>query len=256
VVDPASRIMKTPQGWVQGYNAQAAATADQVIVAASVCDQPADVEQFAPMVAATVSNLAAVGVEEPVGTWLADAGYYSSDNAELDVPGDVLIATAKADKLPTQPPAPIQEQPDPSDAAEDQRIDLLDALFAAVDVGEIDMKAAREHVGLSRAQVYKLRADWRAGGRDALQRRIRHGNPKQTKPTPRSVRVKHAMQTRLTDPALGALYTQRGQIIEPIFGQIKDPRRIRGFQRRGLGAVDAEWKLICATHNLLKLWRA
>ena len=64
------------------------------------------------------------------------------------------------------------------------------------------------------------------------------------------------MQTRFADPALRALYKQRSQIIEPIFGQIKDPRRIRGFQRRGLGAVDAEWKLICATHNLLKLWRA
>jgi transposase len=255
VVDPESRIMKTQRGWVQGYNAQAAATADQVIVAASVCDQPADVEQFAPMVAATASNLAAVGVEDPVGTWLADAGYYSSDNAELDVPGEVLIATAKADKLPTQPPAPIDDRPDPSDVIEEQRIDLLDGLFAAVDAGDIDMSDARERSGLSQAQTYKLRAVRREQGRDGLVRQNRRGNPRATK-TPRSVRVKHAMQTRLADPALRALYKQRGQIIEPIFGQIKDPRRIREFQRRGLPAVDAEWKLICATHNLLKLWRA
>jgi hypothetical protein len=256
VTDPASRIMKTQRGWVQGYNAQAVATTDQVVVAAAVCDQPADVDQFAPMVAATASNLAAVGVEDPVGTWLADAGYYSSDNATLDMPGEVLIATAKKNKLPKQTPAPIHEEADPSDALEEQRTDLLDALFAAVEAGEIDMAAARERAGLSQAQIYKLRADWRAGGRDALQRRMRHGNPRQTKPTPRSTRVKHAMQTRLADPALRALYKQRSQIIEPIFGQIKDPRRIRGFQRRGLGAVDAEWKLICTTHNLLKLWRA
>lgn len=256
VTDPASRIMKTQRGWVQGYNAQAAATADQVIVAASVCDQPADVEQFAPMVAATAANLAAVGVEDPVAMWLADAGYYSSDNATLDMPGEVLIATAKAAKLPAQPPAPIEDRPDPSDAAEEQRVDLLDALFAAVDAGEIDMTAARERVGLSQAQIYKLRAQWRARGRDGLVRQTRHGNPRATKPTPRSAQVKHVMQTRLADPALRALYKRRGQIIEPVFGQIKDPRRIRGFQRRGLGAVDAEWKLICATHNLLKLWRA
>jgi transposase len=255
VTDPSSRIMKTQRGWVQGYNAQAAATADQVVVAASVCDQPADVEQFAPMVAATASNLAAVGIDDPVGTWLADAGYYSSENATLDMPGDVLIATAKAHKLPTQTPAPIEDRPDPSDAVEAHRTDLLDALFAAVDAGEIDMTAARERVGLSQAQIYKLRAQWRERGRDALARQVRYGNPRAMK-TPRSAKVKHAMQTRLTDPVSRALYKQRSQIIEPIFGQIKDPRRIRGFQRRGLGAVDAEWKLICTTHNLLKLWRA
>jgi hypothetical protein len=25
--------------------------------------------------------------------------------------------------------------------------------------------------------------------------------------------------------------------------------------RRGLGACEVEWKLLCGTHNLLKLWR-
>jgi transposase len=256
VTDPSSRIMKTAQGWVQGYNAQAAATVDQIIVAASVCDQPADVEQFAPMVAATTANLAAVGVAEAVGAWLADAGYYSAANATIDVAGDVLIATAKAHKLPAQPPAAIDERRDPSDIAEAKRIDLLDAIFAAVDADEITMATAAERVGLSRAQIYKLYAQWRASGPDGLTRRIRHGNPRTTTQTPRSAMVKHAMQTRLADPARRLLYKQRSQIIEPIFGQIKDPRGIRRFQRRGLIAVDAEWKLICATHNLLKLWRA
>jgi Transposase DDE domain len=45
------------------------------------------------------------------------------------------------------------------------------------------------------------------------------------------------------------------QIIEPVFGQIKHARGIRGFMRRGKAAVDSEWKLICGTHNLLKLYR-
>ena len=72
------------------------------------------------------------------------------------MPGEVFIATAKADKLPTQPPAPIEEQPDPSDAVEAQRIDLLNGVFAAVEAGEIDMTAARERSGLSQAQIYKL----------------------------------------------------------------------------------------------------
>jgi hypothetical protein len=47
----------------------------------------------------------------------------------------------------------------------------------------------------------------------------------------------------------------RKQTIEPVFGQIKEIRGARRFQRRGLGACTAEWHLLCGTHNLLKLWR-
>jgi transposase len=51
------------------------------------------------------------------------------------------------------------------------------------------------------------------------------------------------------------LYRQRSVMIEPIFGNTKHNRGIDRFQRRGLGACRAEWRLITATHNLLKLWR-
>jgi hypothetical protein len=52
-----------------------------------------------------------------------------------------------------------------------------------------------------------------------------------------------------------ALYRRRQQIVEPVFAQTKFLRRIDRFQRRGLAACRAEWQLIAATHNLLKLWR-
>ena len=44
-------------------------------------------------------------------------------------------------------------------------------------------------------------------------------------------------------------------MIEPVFGQTKHNRGIARFQRRGRAAVRAEWRLITATHNLLKLHR-
>ena len=53
-----------------------------------------------------------------------------------------------------------------------------------------------------------------------------------------------------------ALYKMRKAIVEPVFGQIKAARGIRAFLLRGLEKVQAEWKLICATHNLLKMFRA
>ena len=56
-------------------------------------------------------------------------------------------------------------------------------------------------------------------------------------------------------PAESAL-PARQQIIEPIFGHTKFNRRADRFRRRGLAACRAEWQLITATHNLLKLYRA
>ena len=43
------------------------------------------------------------------------------------------------------------------------------------------------------------------------------------------------------------------QIVEPVFGQIKQARGFRQFLLRGLEAVKAEWALICTAHNITKL---
>ena len=53
----------------------------------------------------------------------------------------------------------------------------------------------------------------------------------------------------------GALYRQRQPMIEPVFGHTKFNRGMSRFRRRGRAAVQTEWRLITATHNLLKLHR-
>jgi hypothetical protein len=52
-----------------------------------------------------------------------------------------------------------------------------------------------------------------------------------------------------------ALYRKRQAMIEPVFANTKFNRRIDRFQRRGRSAARSEWRLINATHNLLKLWK-
>jgi hypothetical protein len=52
-----------------------------------------------------------------------------------------------------------------------------------------------------------------------------------------------------------ARYALRKTTVEPVFGQIKEARGIRRFRLRGLTKAASEWKFICATHNLLKLFR-
>jgi len=94
VTDPDSRIMKTASGWIQGYNAQAVANEHQIVVGHAVTQEGNDVHQYQPMVAVVRDGLAAAGITEPIGMVLADAGYWSEDNATAKGP-DRLIATSK-----------------------------------------------------------------------------------------------------------------------------------------------------------------
>lgn len=65
--------------------------------------------------------------------------------------------------------------------------------------------------------------------------------------------AKQRMRERLVSPAGAAEYGQRRRTVEPVFGQVKQQRGLRQFSLRGLARVDAEWQLICLTHNLRKL---
>ena len=65
---------------------------------------------------------------------------------------------------------------------------------------------------------------------------------------------RYAFMRRVLDTQLGGdLYRKRKGMIEPVFGNTKFNRGIDRFQRRGRSAVRSEWRLITATHNLLKL---
>jgi translation elongation factor EF-Ts len=72
---------------------------------------------------------------------------------------------------------------------------------------------------------------------------------------PRDADVKARMARKLRSKTGSRIYAQRKAIVEPVNGQIKETRSLRRFLLRGLEKVDAEWHLIAATHNLLKLFR-
>ena len=92
--DPESRVMKTEGGWLQGYNAQAAVNENQIVLAANVTRDQNDFRQLFPMIEALRATTEAAGIGGPIGTVLADAGYWSEDNATAPGP-DRLIATIK-----------------------------------------------------------------------------------------------------------------------------------------------------------------
>ena len=72
---------------------------------------------------------------------------------------------------------------------------------------------------------------------------------------PKQLSVRDRMERKLLTKAGSTLYKLRSQTVEPVFGQIKAVRDCGMFMRRGIKAAQSEWRLICATHNLLKLFR-
>jgi transposase len=177
VTDPDSRNVKTSRGWVQGYNAQAVVTSQQIVIAADVTVDSPDFGHLEPMITAAPAELANVGITTVPQVVLADAGYWPH------VQMDAIVAAGMQVLIP----------PD-----------------------------AGKRKG--------TRPGW-DGGLYAFMRRV------------------------LATDHGGGLYAKRQGMIEPVFADTKFNRRCDRFQRRGRSAARSEWRLIAATHNLLKLWR-
>jgi transposase len=84
--------------------------------------------------------------------------------------------------------------------------------------------------------------------------KLRRSHPTD-KPPPKDATPIAAMEHRLRTADGSTLYAKRQHTVEPVFGDIKHLRGFRRFSRRGLAAVDAEWKLQMAAHNILKMFR-
>jgi len=76
------------------------------------------------------------------------------------------------------------------------------------------------------------------------------------RPLPKGATRVERMKRKLLTKTGVAIYAARKGIVEPVFGQIKQARGFRQFSLRGFEKVKAEWALVCAAHNLLKMYRA
>jgi hypothetical protein len=84
--------------------------------------------------------------------------------------------------------------------------------------------------------------------------RQRHQDAQATAPeTPATGQER--MAAKIRTPAGKAWYARRKVIVEPVFGQSKDARGFRRFLLRGLVTIRGEWRLVCLTPNLRKIWR-
>jgi hypothetical protein len=86
------------------------------------------------------------------------------------------------------------------------------------------------------------------------QRKPLKGEEQTTLPT--NATLQERMWHKLANKAGREVFSRRKVIVEPVFAQIKHVRGFRQFLLRGLRQVEAEWLLVCMTHNLLKAFRA
>ena len=94
---PETRIMKTRSGYVQGFNAQAACTDDQIILAAEVIDRENDQGRYHPMMEQAQASVTAVlgEGEGKIELGRADAGYCNEADLERECEYELLMATTK-----------------------------------------------------------------------------------------------------------------------------------------------------------------
>ena len=89
-----------------------------------------------------------------------------------------------------------------------------------------------------------------------------HVPPNQPQPVnweqtlPEDATIQERMWHKLGSTAGREVFSKRKVIVEPVFAQLKHIRGFRQFLLRGLQQVEAEWLLVCMTHNLLKMFRA
>jgi transposase len=174
--DLDSRLQKTALGWLQGYNAQAAANQHQIVLAADVMVASPDFGHLEPVLAQARDQLARAGISDKPQVVVADAGYWHQEQMQRVMADGITVLVTPDGGLRKGPRRPGWDKG-------------LYAFMRAVIASE-------------------------------------HGE---------------------------ALYKRRQQIIEPVFANTKHNREIRRFLRRGRSAARTEWRLITATHNLLKL---
>src|SRR3984893_17933365 len=169
VTDSDSRIMKTRRGYIHGYNAQVAADANQIVVAQMVSQDANDVALLAPMLKLLEDSITAGAISDALRKILADAGYWSDDNARLE--GDLLIATLKdwkQRKAAREAGTTTGEPPEDASTLEAMEHRLRTAEGAAayakrsstVEPGVANHKATHNCPAFRRRGLSAVRAEW------------------------------------------------------------------------------------------------
>ena len=135
-----------------------------------------------------------------------------------------------------------------------QTLENLDTIGATENIGALTADAGY----FSEDNVATLEANERLDAAYIATGRLKHHEQVPEAPKgrpPKDLTTKERMARKLRTKKGRAEYARRKAIVEPPFGQIKHCRGFRQLLLRGLEQMQGEWKLVCLTHNLLKVFR-
>ena len=246
LTDQDAIMMRTRQGITLAYNSQATVSpavtdgkvTGMLITAADVVNDPVDQSQLGPMLE-KAEETSGVRAE----TTLADAGYHSGSNLEECARKGQRVVMPEAQDRALE--NPYHKDRFAYDEASDSYRCPEGRLLRFTRIKRTHQTVMR----LYRASGAVCRACPAFG---VCTTDKRHGRALEIGPHDAALRRHRAWMS--TEEAKRA-YKQRKQLVEPVFGILKEQQQARRFLLRGLANVAAEWTLLATAFNLRTLWR-
>jgi transposase len=239
--DADAVFMKTSNGIKTSYNGQAAVDQEhQVIVAADVTNQPADVEQLIPMIDQAEEN-----TSDDIEACSADSGYSSGENlkeledrpVEVYIPDRDYQAQARGKKHGSFHKNEF--------VYDDQR-----DLYICPEGEELVFSHLQKRNGKQPLVIYQCKSCRKC---QFFGQCTTNDNGRTISRHPHEEQLKQ-MREKLDSDQGKAIYSRRKHIVEPVFGQIKSVMGFTSFLLRGLQKVKGEFNLVAIAHNLRKVW--
>ena len=251
LTDADAVLMKTRQGVVPAYNAQAVAAPLQdpsgagsgglLVTAGAVVTETADTNQLLPLLQQAAEQTGSLA-----DTTLADAGYHSGPNLAACAEQGQQVVLPESQQHALQ--EPYHKDRFHYDPATDQyrcpqgqplafrghRRDSRHPEAPLLRIYRAPAAACRTCPAFGICTTNKRGRELRIGPQDAILRQHR---------------------AWMATTAAQALYRRRRELVEPVFGILKEQQGARRFLLRGLEAVRAEWSLLLTGFNLRTLWR-
>jgi len=234
--------MKNKSGRIEfSYNPQITTDQAGFILANDVCQDAADYGQLQPQVSETKDNIEELS---EATAWSFDAGYFEGSNIKFLTENkiDEYIPDNNAGKATN----PYDKKNFSYDEASNEYIcpENKRLLYMGVQFDKQKQREVRAYKGQACSECIRQQ--------DCTKRK---SGIRLIKMFPYEAE-RNAMAAKMKTPQAKGIYRLRQQIVEPVIGDIKENKGLRGFLTRGIRAVRAEFNIVCAAVNIKRIWLA
>jgi transposase len=266
ITDNESALIKSPHGYIQGYNGITIAdSGNQIIVSAEAVGSGPESGCFSRMLDSLEEQMQTItGKEEPLKKALleADTGYFSEENLqeaakrgiEVLIPDpqfrqrDPYFAEKKEQKVPKK------KYFTPEDFRYNKKDDSLTCPAGNVLPYKGSVEFKKRNTRGKRYQSKKSVCENCPLIDQCINKRTEKKSFRTVYITEQKYEenLSSKMREKIDDPAYRELYSRRMQIIEPEFSNITYCKGMNRFTLRTEKKVDIQWKLYCIVHNIWK----